>query len=265
MSPPSLQGFQVVLQAPPMSPIVTAAILMDRFIPRSDFLMSTMKGPTLPRVRTNSPQWLNRLERYLGWLAVPRIGFLFITLQVFGFLFVANDPVWVMRLALIPEAVFQGEVWRLLTYLALPISTSPIWVFFSLWFAYFIFEGIEGAWGPFRTTLYVLTSMVVTILYSLLTGYPVVTARHFETTLFLAAAALFPDMEVSLFFIAPVKFKWLAWLSALLVVLEAVRGSWWDLGLLVAIFSNFILFFGPAALVLVRQWKRRRDYDRKIK
>ena len=215
--------------------------------------------------KRGSPGWLNRMEKYLGWIAVPKIAILFITLQAAGFLMVMSDPVWVMRLALVPEAVLQGEVWRVVTYLALPLSTSPIWVLFSLWFAYFIFEGVEGVWGPYRTTLYVLTSMIVTVIYSLVTGYPVVTARHFETTLFAAAAALFPDMEVSLFFLAPVKFKWLAAFSIFLIVWEAAQGSWWDIGLLLAIFSNFFLFFGPAALDRVRQWKRRRDYDRKTK
>lgn len=213
-------------------------------------------------LRKGSPGWLNQLEKYLGWIAVPRISILFITLQGAGFLMVMNDPAWVYRLALIPEAVFQGEVWRVLTYLALPMSTGPIWVFFSLWFAYFVFEGVEGIWGPFRTTLYVLTSILVTVAYSLATGYPVTTARHFETTLFLAAATLLPDMEVSLFFLAPIKFKWLAWFSVALIVWEAAQGSWWGLGLLLAVFSNFILFFGPVALERLRQWRRRRNYDR---
>ncbi len=202
------------------------------------------------------------LERYLGWIAVPKIGVLFITLQAAGFLMVMSDPVWVSRLALIPEAAVGGEPWRFLTFLALPLASSPIWVLFVLWFLYFIFEGIESIWGAFKTTLYVVTSILLTWAFSLVFSYPVLTARHFESTLFLAAAALFPDMEVRLFFLVPVKFKWLAVFAACMVILGAIQAEWMDRFFLLAVYGNFIVFFGPSALERLRQRRRRKAYER---
>src|SRR5689334_10981964 len=121
----------------------------------------------------NEPKWLRYLSRKLNWLAIPNIAVLLVTLQALGFLFVYSDPAWVERLALIPEAVLQGQVWRLLTFLALPVSLSPIWVIFSLWFLYFILNSIESRWGAFKTTFYVLVSVVLTIIFSFAFGYPV--------------------------------------------------------------------------------------------
>src|SRR5205823_2070717 len=140
---------------------------------------------------------------------IPGIGILFITLQALGFLLVASDPIWMLRLALDPDAVLRGhEYWRLITFLALPLSMSPLWVIFVLWFLYFIFSSIETEWGSFKTTFYVLVSVVVTIAFSFAFNYPVTQVSHFESTLFLAAASLFPEMEILLFFVVPVKMKW---------------------------------------------------------
>ncbi len=213
---------------------------------------------------TTAPRWLIWLEKKLGCLADPQLAILLVTLQAMGFGFVSYEPEWVYRLALDPVAVLNGEAWRLLTYLSLPLSASPIWMFFALWFLYFIVNSLESAWGAFRTTFYVLFSWAVTVLFSLTTGYPVLSAAHFESSLFLAAAFLYPDTQVSLFFLMPVKLKVLGAITGALVVVEAARGGWLDRAHLAAVYSGFLLFFGPAALERVRLALRRRRYRGKL-
>jgi membrane associated rhomboid family serine protease len=213
----------------------------------------------------NSHKAWNSLEKALGWIAIPHIAIIFVTLQALGFLLVSQDPIWITRLALVPQAVAAGEYWRLVTFLALPLSLSPIWVIFSLWFLYFILNTIEQEWGAFKTTLYVLTSIVVTIAFSFAFDYPVTNVSKFESTLFLAAAALFPEMQVSLFMIVPVKIKWLAWLAMAMIGLEFVRSDWLDRFFIIAIFSNYLLFFGPAVLARIRQTIRKREFQRKMR
>ena len=210
----------------------------------------------------NTPRWLQLLERPFNWLAIPHIAILIVTLQAAGFLFVSLDPVWIDRLALVPAAVLQGEYWRLITFLALPLSLSPIWVIFVLWFLYFIVDSIEQQWGAFKATFYVLVSWLMTIGFSFAFRYPVVNITHFESTLFLAAAALFPEMEVRLFFAIPVKMKWLAGLTLAFFAYELLTSEWIDRLFLLAIYSNYILFFGPALLkqfrLAYRRWQFRR-------
>lgn len=214
----------------------------------------------------NAPQWLRKLERSFQWLAIPNLGVIFVTLQALGFLMVMSDPVWTERLALIPEAVTQGgQYWRLVTFLALPLSMSPIWVIFTLWFLYFVMGMIESQWGAFKTTLYVLTSIVVTIAFSFAFGYPVLDVAKFESSLFLAAAALFPEMTVNLFLALPVKIKWLAWLTLAMLGLDFVRSDWMDRFFTLAIMSNYLLFFGPSLVATLRQALRRREFRRKMR
>lgn len=212
-----------------------------------------------------TPNWLQVLERRFQWLAVPNIATFIVGLQFIGFVLVVSDPDWRWRLALIPESVLQGEIWRLITFLALPISLSPFWLLFVLWFLYFIVDGIENAWGAFRTTFYILISVLLTICFSLVFMVPITYVGDLESTLFLAAAALNPEYQILLFLVLPVKIAWLAWLTGAFVLWRFFTGSWLDRLYLLAIYSNYLLFFGPYHYWQVKQKYRRRQFKRQFK
>jgi len=207
-----------------------------------------------------APFWLKTLERTASWMSIPHLGVLLVTLQALGFLFISMNPEWASVLSLNPAAVKAGEYWRFVTFLSMPLSMSPFWMIFVLWFMYYIVNTLESQWGSMRTTLYVVVSVLLTIIYSLVLDYPVMSVSHFESSLFLAAAMLFPEFEVSLFFLFPVKMKWLAALSGVMVLIEAWQGTWYDRGYLLAIYSNFILFFGPGAWRLLQSYLRRKRF-----
>lgn len=210
---------------------------------------------------SSDPKWLKFLERKLPWLGIPKLAIILITLQGFGFFLVNTDPIWAGRLALLPENVLHGgEWWRLVTFLAMPLSLSPIWMIFTAWFLYSILDWIESEWGAFKTTFYVLISVVLTVLFSLFFSYPVVSVSEFTSTLFLAAAALFPEQEIRLYMILPVKMKYMAWLALAFFVIHLFKGEWIDRFFLITLYSNYLIFFGPEILRQIRDWKRRRDY-----
>jgi hypothetical protein len=211
------------------------------------------------------PKWINFLERRMSWLAVPNIAVLLVTLQAFGFIFVAMNPIWIARLALIPEAVQGGEYWRLITFLALPLSLSPLWMFFTLWFLYFVINAIEKELGAFKATLYILISVLLMVGFSFAFNYPITQIAGFESTLFLAAAALFPEMQVQLFLVIPVKMKWMAWFTMATVLFNIITGGWLDRLYLVTLYANYLIFFGPAHVYQAKQAYRKWDYQRKTR
>ncbi len=212
-----------------------------------------------------TPGWLHVLERRLAWLALPNIASFVVGLQFIGFILIFSDPDWGWRLALIPEQVLQGEIWRLITFLALPISLSPFWLLFVLWFLYFIVDGIESMWGAFQTTFYILISVLLTICFSLVFMVPITYVGDLESTLFLAAAALNPEYQILLFFVLPVKIGWLGWLTAAFVLWRFVTGSWLDRFYLLAIYSNYLLFFAPYLYWRVKQRYRRWQFKRQLR
>lgn len=214
---------------------------------------------------SQTPKWISVIERKINWLAIPNIAIILVTLQAIGFLFALIDPVWINRLELIPEAVKAGEFWRLVTFLALPLSLSPIWVFFSLWFLYFVVNMIEEVWGAFQTTLYILISILLLIFFSFLFDYPITQISGFESTLFLAAATLFPEMEVQLFLVIPVKIKWLAWITIGIVLYHFLAGSMLNRLYLVVIYLNYLLFFGPALIERIKQKRKQIEFQRKMR
>ena len=214
---------------------------------------------------STDPKWLKVLEKHIPWLGVPNLAITFIILQVLGFFLISSDPMWFERLALRPELVMHGEPWRLLTFLSLPLSMSPIWMIFALMFLYSILNSIEAVWGEFKTTFYTLVSIVLTIIFSLVFSYPVGSITEFSSTLFLAAAALFPEQEIRLYMIIPVKMKHLGWLALGFFCLHLFQGSWMDRLFLMTIYSNYFLFFGSSLLFQVRDWNRRRNYRNRLK
>src|ERR1051326_17105 len=102
-----------------------------------------------------TPKWIDRFERLMPGLGIPNLALFLCGAQAIGFFLVLSQGARALNLlVLYPDLVIKGELWRLVTFLALPLSLSPIWMVFVLMFMYFIINGIEQEWGDFRTTLY---------------------------------------------------------------------------------------------------------------
>src|SRR5207302_7059278 len=97
-------------------------------------------------------------------------------------------------------------------------SDLPLLVLIALWFLWFIGDGLERAWGPFRLTLYFLVGMIGTTIAALLSGSQFSNQMLF-TTLFFAFAHFYPEEIIYVFFILPLKIKWIAWVYAGLLLL----------------------------------------------
>ena len=128
-----------------------------------------------------------------------------------------------------PQLFCRGQVWRMVTYVFMPNNSGVLWLAISLYFYYFIGSNLENAWGAGRFTIYYLSGMVLTALYTLvfyfITGVsiPVSSAYYLNMSMFFAFATLWPDQMVLLFFFIPVKMKWLAWADVALFAVEFIQ------------------------------------------
>lgn len=126
-----------------------------------------------------------------------------------------------------PARFLHGEVWRLVTFVLVPSSSGILWLAISLYFYYFIGSALEREWGAGKFTIYYLSGLLITALYAviwyLITRKSVViTAHYLNLSLFFAFATLWPEQQVLLFFVIPVKMKWLAWIDAAFFVYEMI-------------------------------------------
>lgn len=200
------------------------------------------------------PRWLEYLEKRFSWFQIPNLGIYIVILQSFGFLLSVVRPELniAQRLALNPVLIAQGEFWRLLTFIAIPLSTS-FWMIFVLWFLYFIFSALEERWGAFKLTFYLSLSIFLTILFAFLFNVSIASFGQIETTLFLAVAVLFPEYEILLFLIIPVKMKWLGFLSAAFLLFQFIFNDWIGRLYLLMVFANYIIFFSGYHIFWIKQ------------
>lgn len=147
------------------------------------------------------------------------------------------------------ERVLHGQIWRIVTFVFVPGETNLIWFLISLYFYYWIGSSLEREWGAGKFTIYYLSGMLLTAIYgvllSLILGHDViVSATYLNLSLFFAFATLFPDIQVLLFFIIPIKVKWLAYVDAALFVLAVITLPF-PLNLLpVVAVLNYLVFCG---------------------
>jgi len=168
----------------------------------------------------------------------------------------ANDANAISFLYFNLSGLLKGEVWRLITFVFVPNDFRPFWLLVSLYFYYWIGSTLEREWGTARFNFYyfsgVLLSVLAAVLVSLATGYygyPMAGTSYVNLSMFLAFAVLFPDMQVLLLFVIPVKMKWLAWLDAALIAFDMIRaviaGSWLGVVLPIVALLNFLVFVWP--------------------
>lgn len=192
---------------------------------------------------------VTRFERRFGRFALPGI---VQTVAVMQFLtlvliHISNPEAQVAFTALLeldPDRILRGEVWRIFSHIFLPRTLSPIWAIIALFFMFFIGRGLDEAWGSFRVNLYVIGGALSLTLGALLFGYSGGGIWLFQTLLF-AFAVFYPNQEIMLFFVIPIKIKWLAIFGGVLIGLTVLGtpSMFWQV-----LFANlnFLIAFGPA-------------------
>ena len=151
------------------------------------------------------------------------------------------------------DKVMQGQVWRLFTFLFIPADSYPLTLIITCYFYYWIGTVLEREWGTAKFTLYYISGALLTLLgvtvLSLISGisYPISGLFYVNLAMFLAFAVLYPEAQLLLFFIIPLKAKWLAYLDAALFAFEIISALiiHYTAGALVPLIAlvNFYLFF----------------------
>jgi len=164
-------------------------------------------------------KWLYKLERRYGRYAIRDFMKYIIMLNavVFVLMYFLRLNILGELLALNPEKILQGEVWRLVTFVFLPPARDLLWIALTLYFYYFVGSSLEGYWGSFKLNVYYILGMLGTVIGAFIVYFTYgaaggVTGTYINLSLFLAMAKVYPDHEIRIYFIIPVKMKYLGWL-----------------------------------------------------
>lgn len=179
-----------------------------------------------------------------------------------------------------PYYIFHGQIWRLVTFVFVPMYTRPVALLLALYFYWAIGTTLERYWGSVKFTVFygmgvALNIIVGLVSYLLLSAaMPAGTQAYLSTasmdyvnlSLFFAYATLFPDAQFLLFFLIPVKAKWLAWVDAALFawgVLSSLLSLYLP-GVLLPVVAilNYVLFFWSDIRSHVGRAQRQAKYQR---
>ena len=147
-----------------------------------------------------------------------------------------------------PALILRGQVWRLLSFMFYPPSTSII-AGLVFYFYYWIGTSLENQWGTGQFTIYFFTGVILTVLYGFLvyfiTGLSVsLDSTYIYLSMFFSFAVLYPDMRVLFMYIIPIKMKYLAIVDALFFLYSIITTRFPFNLLPVVAVLNFLIFCG---------------------
>ncbi len=260
-------------------------------------------------------KFLAKMERKYGKYAIRNLPLYTTIIYAAGFLMAEIWPGVFGILSLNPYAIVHGQVWRLVTWILLPESGLGIFfTLLSMYFYYSVGRTLERAWGSFLYNVYYFSGIILTILgafllfgylelfgqdflqlyesvYALIFGGSVpaiyggsgayaVVANFFgiyyiHMSIFLAFAITYPDAQVYLFFILPIKVKVLGVIYVIVMLYPVVTGfmSGVELGIVQLIvigmsLLNTLIFFlvtRKRKIKSPKDIKRQHDYKVKVR
>lgn len=199
----------------------------------------------------------NKLERKFGRFGIPHLTNYIIGCYIVGYVIALMRSDFLSYLTLEPAWILRGQIWRLITWVLIPPESLSIFTIIMLLFYYSLGTTLERTWGTFRYTLYIFSGLIFTILgafllYFIMGGNVTGIGNFFSTyyvsmSIFLAFAVSYPDMRVLLYFVIPIKMKWMAFVYAAMILYDIfnyVRMGLWPMAVpIVASLLNFVIFF----------------------
>lgn len=213
--------------------------------------------------------FLNKMERKYGRYAIHNLTKYMIGCYAIGYILVYLGQMFggnfFQYLLLSPYHIMHGQIWRIVSWILIPPSSSNIiFVLIMLSFYYYLGTALERTWGAFRYNVYILGGMLCTVIgafilyfisgqnemFSLINGMSFST-YYINLSIFLAFAMNYPDMEVLFMMIIPIKIKYLALLDVAYLLYDLIRGGWGTRTVIIASLLNFIIYF-----LMTRNYRR---------
>jgi hypothetical protein len=197
-----------------------------------------------------------KLEQWLQSLAVPHLTLLLIFGQVAAYLLWLMKPEFIQAIELLPNAVMRGEWWRLVTFIIVPTDFFLLNFIIGTILFYVMGSGLEEYLGTLRFNLFFGLGCLLHICFALVIGFfqldsPPISNWYLYASVYLAFAWLYPEFKVMLYYILPLKLKWIAWgMLALYVnwfsqgIASFGDGGWFTCTLIVIGNLNWLFFFG---------------------
>ena len=210
--------------------------------------------------------FMTKLERKFGKFAIPNLTVILISGFILGYLIEIFSPEALELIALNPEKIMQGQIYRLITWVVMPPESISVFIVIMLFFYYSIGRSLEQTWGDFRYTIYIISGILFTDIGMLVTYFIMkamgqadllniyysygaygASTYYLCMSMFLAYAFMFPDRQVLLYFIIPIKVKWMGYLDIAYLLVTVIQYGLigYYTGMITVVMSvfNFVVFY----------------------
>ena len=209
--------------------------------------------------------WLRKVEhKYRRYAISNLMTHIVIGMGIVYFMSIMS-PVGLSRYLFFDSAaIMRGEVWRLLTFAVIPPPAGGLFIALALYFYWMLGSALENTWGSFKFNIFYLFGILGNIIAGFITGFA--TNDYLNLSLLFAFAMLYPNFQILLFFIIPLKIKYLALLNAVFFVHRFIFTPWWPIRVAIAVsLLNVALFFGRDFINGIRQTSRRQEWKKHFK
>lgn len=241
---------------------------------------------------------MSKFEKKFGKYAIRNISLILILCYAVGYVIQLVGGGFLNFLTLDPYKILHGQIWRIVSWIIVPPFSFNILTIITLFFYYSVGSTLERTWGPYRYNVYLFSGMIFTVLGSFVAlglcylfhgdimaipgsaevvcgSYSFLFSTYYiNMSILLAFAATFPDVEVLLMFLIPVKMKWLGMIYGAMLVLSLIQ----DMGnplanifyrtAIVASLLNFVIFWLTSRghiHMSPKDIKRRQEFRHEVK
>mgnify|MGYP005754271561 FL=1 len=219
-------------------------------------------------------EFFKKLERKYSRYAIHNLMNYIVAMYVVGmFLQYVNPNFYWQWLCLDAREILHGQIWRVVTFMVLPPFGNLVSNALMIYLYYSLGSTLERVWGAFRFNVYfflgVLGHVIAALLLYLLFGTRVIlTTTYLNLSLFLAFAATFPYLQFYIWFLIPIKAKWLALIDSLFIIQGLLFGNVASRVEIIFSMLNFILFFLMTrnySKVNPREIRRKQEFKSQVK
>ena len=232
--------------------------------------------------------FINKLERKFGKYGIPNLTTYIVVCFAVGYVLDLVQPAILQYLSLEPGLILRGQIWRLFTWVLLPQgSRNILFAVIAMLFYYSIGNALERAWGTFRYTLFIFSGLLFTVLGAFLLYFitkdfifteagiwtvgSCFSTYYISLSIFLAFAMSYPNMQVLLYFVIPIKVKWMAYLDIAILLYDVFTylriGLWQMVVPIAASLLNVAIFFfltRDFGYIKPKEIKRRQEFRRAV-
>lgn len=175
--------------------------------------------------------WMNKLEKKFGRYAIPNITMYLVIAYIIGMILVMTPLGGIVSyLKFDAYRIFHGQIWRLLTWVFVPMTSNSILGLIFMLCVLSFSRTLEMIFGSFKMNVYIIGGILlydvlgilvygvarlifgnVIVLSALINiGFPTLLSPYYILlSLFMLLAICMPNAEVRLWFVLPIKMKWM--------------------------------------------------------